>query len=66
MKRKYTSKCKTCSGQLSRKNHPRKPYGTTGTNPYCPSCDRDYTYSVSKSGVRQKAKKNIKKELDTK
>lgn len=64
MKRKYSSKCKTCSRQFARKNHPRRPYGTTGTNPYCHYCDRDYTYDVSKSSERQRAKKDIKKQVD--
>lgn len=62
-KRRGYSRCMTCSGQRRSKEPPR-PYGATGTNPYCMNCDRDYNYKVSKSGVRKKIKRLIKKELD--
>lgn len=59
------SRCLTCSGQRARKKGPPRPYGATGTNPYCMKCDRDFNYKVSKSGVRKRAKQQIKKELVT-
>lgn len=58
--KKTNSRCRTCSGQLARKKQPPRPYGVTGTNPYCNKCDRDFNYKVSKSGVRQKVKRLIK------
>jgi hypothetical protein len=64
MKRKHSSKCLTCSGQLARKKSPSKPYGTKGTNPYCYKCDMDYVYDVSKSSERMKSKKKIRRELE--
>jgi hypothetical protein len=54
----------TCSGQLSRKKAPPKPYGAKGTNPYCGKCDRDYRYDVSKSSERRKAKSDILREIN--
>lgn len=64
MSKNTSGKCLTCRGQLSRKKSPPKPYGTTGTNPYCGKCDVDYRYDVSKSSERRKAKNNIKKQID--
>lgn len=64
LKRNKVSKCRTCSGQLAGKKSPPKPYGATGTIPYCPYCDRDYVYKVSKSSERRKVKNNIKKQID--
>jgi hypothetical protein len=61
-KKKGYSRCMTCSGQRHSKQPPR-PYGATGTNPYCGKCDRDFNYKVSKSGVRKKVRRQIKKEL---
>jgi hypothetical protein len=63
-KRSGYSRCQTCSGQLARRKAPPRPYGSTGTNDYCMNCDRDYNYKVSKSGVRKKVRKEIKKELE--
>lgn len=63
-KRKHESKCPTCSGQY--KSRTKRPYGAKGTNPYCSTCDVDYTYSVSKKSERNKAKKDINKQLEEK
>lgn len=61
--KKYNSKCQTCSGNP--KKHPKRPYGSKGTNPYCRVCDRDYVYDVSKTSFRMKNKRLIKKEIET-
>lgn len=40
--------------------HPKsKPYGTTGTSPYCIPHDSCRTYAVIKKSARQKSKREI-------
>lgn len=44
--------------------HPkRKPYGTTGTDPYCIPHDSCRTYTVKSRAVRQRAKREIERNL---
>ncbi len=62
MAKKHYSKCETCSGRKKSKN--KRPYGTTGTNPYCNSCDVDFNYKISKKSERMKARNQIKKEIE--
>lgn len=62
-KKKFNSKCQTCSGQGAKKKAPPRPYGSKGTNPYCMKCDVDYVYDVSKTSARMKSKREIYKEL---
>lgn len=43
--------------------HPKtKPYGTTGTIPYCRPHDQCMVYDVSKGAERARAKKEVKEE----
>ena len=47
-----------------RRNRRHKPYGLTGTDPYCRTCDIWSQDRVCKKAERQKAKRQIKKELN--
>lgn len=40
----------------------RRPYGATGTNPYCDPHDSCATYSVDNGAVRQRLKRELHKE----
>lgn len=73
MTKRTESKCPTCSRKggrkapvpkRRRKDVRKRPYGTKGTNPYCHSCDMDYTYNVSKTSERMKAKRKIKEDIN--
>ncbi len=51
-------------GRLCR--HPkRKPYGTTGTDPYCRPHDICSPYVVSKKAIRFRARMEIRGELES-
>lgn len=57
--KRTNSKCPTCAGR--KKSKRKLPYGHKGTNPFCSSCDCDYTYDISKSSERNKVKQEINK-----
>ena len=58
--KKHSSGC-SCCGNGSPK---RKPYGGQRKKHWCPYCDMDLVNPVNKKAERQKAKKDIKKQLD--
>tara|TARA_R100001086_G_C11840641_1_gene259013 strand:- start:2369 stop:2557 length:189 start_codon:yes stop_codon:yes gene_type:complete len=61
MAKQTKEKCPYCGTKRSRK---RKPYGLKGKHSWSYCCDMTLLSDVNKKNERQKAKKEIKKELD--